>query len=1736
MIEMFDSEFYKRILDQLHSNVYITDVETDEIVYMNEFMKEAYGLAQPEGKICWRVLQTGMTKRCEFCKIHELEDMPCGNEKIWKVCSPVTGKTYMNFDILQEWNGKKYHIQNAVDITDKIQLSVDATTDELTTLLNRQAGKKRLESTLKDMKDGEQFIVALCDINGLKWVNDTFGHLEGDRLLRYAATTLKEELTDPDFIFRLSGDEFIIVFMNRELHQVNVWMKNMLTMLEKKKSASGIEYSVSFSYGLAKVRGEECLTVSDVLSVADTQMYIQKRDYHIAQGKKRFQSIAEHRNKEKKEFKYSQEYLFDAFAESVEGYAFIGNLKTGEFMYSQKMVIDFGLPKPVLSDAALFWEERIHPEDKELFLKSNQEVADGKADRHTITYRAKNADGKWVHLLCKGRMIRDSEGIPDLFAGVIRNLDKQEMRKELVSVDKKSFYFVDEREETETAEIEGKLLNFVNRNIPGGIMAAYDEPDYPLVCFNQKLLEYTNCTYEELMHTTGGRYGRLIHEEDRAMVSKSIKEQLEEKDTYEIYYRIVRNDGQFLWVYEIGRYAVNENGKTYILSFFVDATDEMEQETELRYINENSTTGVFKAFMTEGFPVFYANDGYYKIHGYTKKQMEAELENEAEKLLYPLDEERISQEILSAMERKQQDVILEYRIIKRDGSIAWLHADAGLRKMADGRIVMVGTVMDITERHLLEERLLYTEQLYHLIRNHTKLNVWEFDVKAGKIIMTDGSEQAYGEEKIIEDIPESIIRKGVIHPDSINTFREGHLKVIHGEDKVVMTVQIMKDDGTTRWEKITYISFHDEDGITSRAVGFSEDATAQKETEIRVFNEEKMHEVMAKDMIYGFRLNLTKDSLEEARDTDGRKVERDLSFVRYEDVYQKILDSIENENDQKNFKKYYSPENVKTYADNDSFVREFDLRQKDSDGNILWVNLNFKIISSPNSGDKILFVYARNIDLMKRRELSLQKKAEIDGISGLYNQATTKLLVDNIVKDKNRKEKDSVFILVNVDHFKEINRTGGFMTGDRILRQMSAIIRRNAPSSCVTGRLCSDMFALCYYDIRSKKEAHNEIEKLKNALTERYTYDNQNIDLTVSVGAAYVFGQESSYEELFQNAQYALDVAKRNGGNCIFFYDEIKRGILEKDIYIRGFENIYNKELTAIFRQGWVQARNGESAKNIYRTFLSYLAKYYKAEEATLCKRNKEEGVLQREVAWNAYEKGETYPITNKNIAQIESVLKKSSSSGSILINGKNSAGYEEMCRIYEVDEIEYPVLVAALYEKEQLVYCIVIEKGDPDITNVKPVELVLEMIQRIDTLYSVRKDYEHAIHHDRNTGVKNYESYRKKLERINEDTLTTLGMVGVQMVDLKKYNQRYGNAKGDESILFVSELLSELFGKENCYRMNRTSFFALCENMSYESFREKCQRLEEEAEKFYSTWIVTANAWEQYSISVKKMQEQIEEKLVVAQNKKRNFKGAANDKTTSEILQGIQKCIRQGNFCTFLQPKADVSTRKVCGAEALLRYKDEKNGIVSPGRFLPVIEKAGLIRHIDLFILKDVCRILQKWISEGFTPFPISLNYSRATILEPEILEETNRIVESFGIPKELIEIEITESIGSIDGASLKNIVERFSDAGYKIALDDYGAEYSNVYILYSLKLNTLKLDRRIINDIYHDKKARIVVENVIDICKKFHITSVAEGVEAKEHLEVLKEVCCDMVQGYYINKPLDENEFHNQYIQERR
>lgn len=417
---------FDTVLEGMHTSIYVTDPETDRILYMNGFMKHDYGVEDPVGKVCWQVLQRGQTERCEFCPVGDLvrsEDETLLVE--WDEQSSVTGRTYRNYDSLVTWvDGSRVHLQQSVDVTELMS----ANTDELTGMLTRRAGKDHLERSLKRAsQEGETLSVVLYDINLLKSVNDHNGHVEGDHLIRAAANAVRREFGPNDYGFRLSGDEFVCVFLG-EAAEAREKMERARTALGALPLQVEPPYEPGFCYGIAESDPEAPLELYELLALADQRMYDEKRRYHIAgnfEALRASEEDATSRDTNLALFTYDHKHLYDALVESTDDYLYVCNMKTGVFRYPKAMVEEFGLPGEVVENAAAVWGSKVHEDDRQAFLESNQEIVDARTTRHWVEYRARNRKGEWVRLRCRGRLILDAKGRPSLFAGFITNLGKK---------------------------------------------------------------------------------------------------------------------------------------------------------------------------------------------------------------------------------------------------------------------------------------------------------------------------------------------------------------------------------------------------------------------------------------------------------------------------------------------------------------------------------------------------------------------------------------------------------------------------------------------------------------------------------------------------------------------------------------------------------------------------------------------------------------------------------------------------------------------------------------------------------------------------------------------------------------------------------------------------------------------------------------------------------------------------------------------------------------------------------------------------------------------------------------------------------------------------------------------------------------------------------------------------------------------------------------------------------------
>lgn len=264
-----------RIMNQMNAGVYITDVDTDEILFMNSGMKKQFGLVEPEGKICWQVLQKGMSGRCPFCPVPRLlRDGPSAAPLRWEEHNTSNGCIYENFDSLIQWHdGRLVHFQHSLDVTEYHKLSIAATTDELTGALNRRAGKAALaEMAAACARTGEPFSLCMFDVNDLKKTNDHFGHAAGDQLLVSIAEAVRGVLQEGDVLCRLSGDEFLALMRGAPREQAVQRMNTALAALHGVQALS--EQADAFSFGvLTPEPNSPARSVAQLLSDVDEKLY-----------------------------------------------------------------------------------------------------------------------------------------------------------------------------------------------------------------------------------------------------------------------------------------------------------------------------------------------------------------------------------------------------------------------------------------------------------------------------------------------------------------------------------------------------------------------------------------------------------------------------------------------------------------------------------------------------------------------------------------------------------------------------------------------------------------------------------------------------------------------------------------------------------------------------------------------------------------------------------------------------------------------------------------------------------------------------------------------------------------------------------------------------------------------------------------------------------------------------------------------------------------------------------------------------------------------------------------------------------------------------------------------------------------------------------------------------------------------------------------------------------------------
>ena len=437
-----------------------------------------------------------------------------------------------------------------------------------------------------------------------------------------------------------------------------------------------------------------------------------------------------------------------------------------------------------------------------------------------------------------------------------------------------------------------------------------------------------------------------------------------------------------------------------------------------------------------------------------------------------------------------------------------------------------------------------------------------------------------------------------------------------------------------------------------------------------------------------------------------------------------------------------------------------------------------------------------------------------------------------------------------------------------------------------------------------------------------------------------------------------------------------------------------------------------------------------------------------------------------------------------------------------------------------------------------------------------VKQQYlEFAAHHDTLTHLPNRLMFEDTLKSTVRDAVAGDLQFAVFLVDLdnfKFFNDQYGHLVGDKMVAEVGNRLRTMMRDIDLVaRLDGDEFVVIQKDVRDRSSAEQvARRLMGVATAPYEYRGFTLKTAVSVGISCfpldvhegqaeEMLGEEIVNNAAVAlqeakgsgKNQYQLFNESMRSRLTARIRleQDLKIALAEEQFEVWYQPKINIHTREVTGAEALVRWRHPVNGFISPEAFVPVAEEAGLIIELGEWILRTACRQTHELHVQGYGGLNVAVNISAVQFTDGNLLPMVSRALADTSLAPELLELEITESAVMHDPEEVILSLHELSRFGMRLAIDDFGTGYSSLAYLKRFPVDTLKIDRAFITDISNDNDDVAIVEAVLGLGKHFGMKVVAEGVEDEEQLQFLRSQGCDIAQGYFISKPMPLEQYES-------
>ena len=776
-----------------------------------------------------------------------------------------------------------------------------------------------------------------------------------------------------------------------------------------------------------------------------------------------------------------------------------------------------------------------------------------------------------------------------------------------------------------------------------------------------------------------------------------------------------------------------------------------------------------------------------------------------------------------------------------------------------------------------------------------------------------------------------------------------------------------------------------------------------------------------------------------------------------------------------------------------------------------------------------------------------------DDLTKLYNEAT----FNKKIREEITAYNPFVMMVINIDNFGQFNEEYGTIFGDLILIEVAASIRKYLGSNGYACRLYADKFVLLTFLDYNYDQIHRVCTDMRQAIADVSKHNIKQTKISATIGCVHFPNDAQTLDDLINKANRALNRGKKTkGGDCFIMYtpkcEPEEYNYVYKPTGKDFSETATNgaKIIAGVFE---IFNHQGTSLKTNILDSLSLLGNFYQLDRVCLLARVPDE--------LRATEFSITYEWVNPKKPYLAGLIdnykyggeayelaweKTFDQTGLLKINRIQSC--KHLGLVYD-QLVEQKVTAMLLFELKFAGKILGVLRfdvcGKNRVWNTNAISALMVMSK----FFSIKlfndheqKFLEKTLYYDSLTGLYNVTKFKDEIFSFISDSLTypNYTMISLKIHNFDSIHNLRGIDYADRLIINLGNALKDIKEK-NIFAcrvaidnfllfipyQDQTKVSAL-----YELISSKVKQISNNDEI-----IIDAGIYEHNGVDT--LNNSIDKANLTSKSKQPGLHFFTNEtyeefKRISDIEMHMNTALDNNEFLLYLQPKVNIETGEIIGAEALSRWNYKHQSILYPDSFIPIFEQTGFINKFDYKVFENVCRFQRECIDDGLVPLKISINVSRYQKNFDEYIKRIDEIRELYKVDARLIEIEITESMYIENVDVIAKFIDDLHKHNYSISMDDFGSGYSNLANLANLDFDTIKLDKNFCGD-QNNPKEGIILSTIMNLVKNLKMDVLCEGVETSETANFLRSIGCKVVQGYLFDRPINCAEFKKKYLSKK-